>query len=229
MKRFARLLFGTKPEKDPLTRSEGAIVWLCGLAAFSILVILVPFALFQHVVSDVAAAEKAGKGTILGCWNTLLLSLSILSAVIGSIVSGGVFKIATERSAVQWSFYALLACLVGFGWLGDFAGIVRAAFSDPHHGTAAKVGAELAFSKGRWVIWWVSTIVVLVGWTLKGPWDRCMKAFGDVTTEVISFLQKPHRWDRIVAAVLTSFHVATASVDSAPKDRPDHHIQRPDL
>ncbi len=229
IKRFARLFVGTPPEKDPLTRSEGAIVWLCGIAVFSVFVIIVPFAVFQHVVSDVAAAEKAGKVTVLGCGNTILLWFSILSAVVGSIFAGGIFKIATERSAVQWSFYALLACLVGIAWLGDFAGIVRAAFSDPQPGTSTKVGAALTFSKGGWVIWWVSTIVVLVGWTLKGPWDRCMKAFGDVTTKVITFLQKPHRWDRIIAAVLTSFHVATASVDSPAKIRPGHDIQRPDL
>lgn len=176
---FVQSLFGRHAPEAKLTVCEQLIVWLIALGGVLIGLVVIPAGAFYKVSHDLAVQQYFGQTPILTTPHEWILALSLLFAVVLSTLAGGILKMATANSPIQWSAYALLASLSSLAAAAYILGEARSVFSAS--------GADGA----AWVMPWLGTIVVLLGWTLKAPWDRCAQIVSDETTKRTGWLSKP--------------------------------------
>ncbi len=202
----AQFLFGMHTAEGKLSISKQIIVWLVAVGGVLIGLIAIPGACFFKVASDLAIQESLRVSPALTFPHVLLLGLSLLIAVVLSTVAGGILKMATLNSPIQWSAYALLASLLALAAATYLLGEARVIFA-----TAEAKGSA-------WVMPWLGTIVVLLGWTLKAPWDRCTQVANETTTKFTGWLDKPDAFTKAVTATIAALPVLSMDVVE-PKDR----------
>lgn len=202
----AQFFFGTHPAGSKLTVSQQFLVWLVALGGALIGLLLIPSVAFSVILDDLANQELLGNTPMLGASHLWMLALSLILAVFVSAVAGGVLKMATLNSPIQWSAYALLLSLCALAVATYIIGEVRPVFSGPS-------------AKGTvWVMPWLGTIAVLLGWTLKAPWDRCAQIVGEKTTNVTGWLSKSDAFTKAVTSRMAAFPLLAVDV-LEPKDR----------
>lgn len=207
----AQVLFGAHSPEAKLTVWQQLLVWLVALGGALVGLLLVPTLAFADLLNDLTAQRALGHPTALTTWHLSMLALSLILAVLTSVIAGGVLKMATSNSPIQWSAYALLLSLCALAAVTYFIGEARPAFSGPS-------------AKGTvWVMPWLGTIAVLLGWTLKAPWDRCAQIVGEKTTKVTGWLDKPDAFtraitSRIAALPLLAVDVVESRDQKAPLD-----------
>ena len=196
----AQILLGTHPAQNELSVSKQIIVWLVAVGGVLIGLIAIPGACFFKVASDLAAQEALCVPLALTFPHVLLLGFSLLLAVVLSTVAGGILKMATLNSPIQWSAYALLASLLALAVATYLLGEARVIFA-----TADAKGSA-------WVMPWLGTIVVLLGWTLKAPWDRCTQVANEATAKFTGWLDKPNAFTKTVTATIAALPVLSMDV-----------------
>lgn len=199
-------VFGKHPPEAKLTVFQQFLVWLVALGGALIGLLAVPSIAFSSILSDLSIQEKLGQTPLLTPPHLWMLGLSLLLAIFLSTTAGGVLKMATNNSPIQWSVYALLLSLCSLAAATYLIGEARPVFSGP--GTKGTV----------WVMPWLGTIAVLLGWTLKAPWDRCAQIVSEKTTNVTGWLNKPDAFTRAVTSRIAALPLATMDVPGV-KDR----------
>ncbi len=202
----AQALFGAHSPEAKLTVWQQLFVWLIALGGTLVGLLLVPTLVFSDLLNDLTAQRALGHATVLTSSHLWGLALSLAFAVFSSVTAGGVLKMATNNSPIQWSAYALLLSLCALAASTYFISEARPAFSGPN-------------AKGTvWVMPWLGTIAVLLGWTLKAPWDRSAQIVSEKTTEVTGWLDKPDAFTKAVTSRFAAFPLLAVEVLEA-KDR----------
>lgn len=181
-----------KSDAVPLDFTKQIIVWLVAMILLLVFVIGIPSAAVSFAISNLAHMEKAGESVELLGPNFWLVVGSVIVAAVASAIVGGVLKAAADYSPVWWSVVALFLVLVIVATISVIIGEAHTDFGAPVRTivNGKQESHPRSFLEGGWVVSWLVMLSVLVGWTLKAPWDRCAKHFQDSTKRLAGWMEK---------------------------------------
>lgn len=209
-----RLIFGRrpKPSKDlpKLSRWEIFAVWFFSIAGLGVLFAAVPIMGILPIISSHFPANGVpvplGRGDMIR-----IIFYSCLTALF-SVVCGGGLKLATVAAPARFSLLLLFIVLILLGYLGDAVATARTMFSslmvkDPGGSTIR----PLTFLEGSWAVPYFALFLVLTGWSLKAPWDRCAQRSNELIARFVSFLNRKSKFDKVglTAIIATIISIAT--------------------
>lgn len=181
-------------EPTELSIAELVQVWLWAFAAAFLLLGLAPYCITMHLVEKLATLQQKGQSPILSWPQWWQLQGALVVAVIGSVLAGGLFKFAADRTKplLPHLLLAIGACFGLFG-LALAADGVRQIFHSE------------SYEKGGWLIFYIAAWAGLWGYVLKVPWDNATNRVHDRAVRFAGWLSSFTRIDKFIAGVALRF------------------------
>jgi len=206
------------------TRWQVLTVWFLTIVGLGLCYAVIPILFVLPLI--VRHFPEGGSPKVLAGSDLGLVIIYALATIVGSVACGGGLKLATSLAPARYSVALLILVLIVLGYLGDAAIAARSVFSSlsvvPRGETLSR---QLAFLEGAWAVSYFGLFLVLTGWSLKAPWDRCAQRISDLLACFFSSLNARGKVDEvgtpvIIAAALAVTGVPAKVIPSADRDQP---------